>query len=625
MFSLIHRRSALAALFYIVLLPHVVTVAAEKPRTWSDKTGKYKVEATLKAVTNGKAILLRANGDELQIDVAKLSAADQKYLQDNPPVDEDNPFQPAEKMPAKAASPAAPKEAKVDWTDVQTVAQTPTADGWKFAVPIEGRRAAPLKNRAVALPPKSNFFESVAGMTVNHGTSHALIGYVLGEPKPVGTTRIVLCDFEQGKILLKAETSGQMAPVAINDDGTQVLMRRAEWGHGKADRLELWNLNAQGITKTLQWVPYEDAQGGNRDIKWGAFLADNRFLTLGASGRLALWKSDSAEPIYSMQVDGGSVPALTPDRQYLAFSTGQQIGVLDINAGEVVALQSTPRTPWPQLCFNPDGTRLALVAHGKILVWNFGDGSLHREISLAGTNVHASEIAWPHPNYMLLAKSYLFDIENQVRLWSYHGGEAVASVAPGQCGFIVSAGTDKPGALVLGPVPTPAFEKALAAAQKQPDFFVLKPGTTVKLSLESLQDAQERERVREALTQKLKERDCKVGPQGTIELVATAEAGEESEVSYHGFGLSPFQKYKVRAYISKLAFVYQGKVTWQVQGTSVPGFIQLKQGETVEQVLRRSERPNYQFFQHAELPTILMKPTNADGLGSSQVSVTGVQ
>src|SRR5204863_4058469 len=134
------------------------------------------------------------------------------------------------------------------------------------------------------------------------------------------------------------------------------------------------------------------------------------------------------------------------------------------------------------------------------------DGTLFREIPLAGINVGVGEMTWPHPQYMLLGKSQLFDVENQVRLWTYNGGEAVDTVAPGQCAFVVSAGTDKPGALVVGPVPTPTFEKALAAAKKQADFLVLKPGTTVKLVLEALQDAQEREKVRAALTAKLKER-----------------------------------------------------------------------------------------------------------------------
>jgi hypothetical protein len=599
---------------------------AQEKRTWSDKTGKYKIEGKLKAIEDGKAVLLKSDGKEVRIDVKKLSDADQKYIEAHPPEDGDNPFESSDtKTPSPMPTEGEPKKAKVDWSDVQSIALSPSGEGWKFTTPIEGPQKDALKNKAIPLPPKSNFFEGVSGMAVNHGATRAVVVYSLDEPKPEGTTRLVLCDLSNGKTLLKTSTKGKLAPVALNDKGTQVLMRRAEFGFGNADRLEIWNLSPEGIQKTLVWYPNDDAMRGDRDVKWGAYLADDNFVVLGANGRLAAWKANSAEPLWQMQIDGGSGPAISPDRKLLAFSTGKQVGVLDLKSAEVVALQSTPHTPWPKLCFSPTGIHLACLAHGKLLVWNFADGTLFREIPLAGINVGVGEMTWPHPQYLLLGKSQLFDLENQVKLWSYNGGEAVETVAPGQCAFVVSAGTDKPGALVVGPVPTAAFEKSLAAAKKQPDFLVLKPGTTVKLVLESLQDAQEREKVRAALTAKLKERGCTVGPNGTIELVGTAEAGQERDISYHGFGISPWKTHKVREYISKLTFNYQGKLTWQTQGSSVPGFIQLKEGETIDQVLRRSERPNYTFFEHAELPKVLMKPTGAEGLGTSQVTVSGVQ
>lgn len=622
--SFTRKPMGLASLaFLCVLCLSYAASLAQEQRTWTDKTGKYKIEGKLKALVDGKAVLVKSNGSEVKIDVKKLSDADQKYIEAHPPEDGDNPFEEGDPMPDGDTPAATGKTAKVDWTEVPAIAIAPSGDEWKFKTPIAGPQREPLKNRAVPLPPKSNFFEGVSGMAVNYAATRAVVVYGLDDPKPEGTTRLVLCDLASGKTLLKTSTKGKLAPVALNDKGTQVLMRRAEFGFGNNDRLEIWNLSPQGIEKALVWHPNDDTTGGNRDVKWGAYLEEDRFLTLGANGRLAMWKANSAEPTFALQIDGGSAPALSPDRKLLAFSTGQQVGVLDLEKSEVVALQATPHTPWPHLCFNPDGTMLALATHGKLLVWNFADGNLYRDIPMSA-HVNGSMV-WPHPQFMLLGKSQLFDIENQVKMWTYNGGDAVEMVGMGQCAFVVNAGTDKPGALVIGQVPTSAFEKKLAEAKKQPDFFVLKPGVTVKLMLDALQDAQEREKARAALTTKLKERGCEVGANGTIELVATTEAGEEQDVSYHGFGISPFKTYKVRNYLSKLSFNYQGKVCWQTSGSSVPGFIQLKEGETIEQVLRRSERPNYAVFQNVELPKMLMKPTGTDGLGASQVTVAGVQ
>jgi hypothetical protein len=401
-------------------------------------------------------------------------------------------------------------------------------------------------------------------------------------------------------------------------------MRRDVWGFGNQDRLELWDLAPDGITKSLGWAPHGDEKGGNRDVKWGAFLDDQRLATLGGGGKLTVWKAADAQPLYFLQIDGGCQPALTADRKILAFSTGKQVGLLDVNAKEVVALQGTDHTPWPKLCFSPDGSRLACLAHGKLLVWNTADGSLYRDIPLTGLNVNPGEMAWPHNRFLFLGKSHLFDLENQVPLWTYRGHERMEQVGK-FCGFVVVEGWDKPGAIVLATVPPANFEKTLSTAMAAPDFFVLKPGVTVRLNLDALPDPAEREKVREALSKKLKDRGFQVGSQGSIDLVATAEAGAERDVSYHGFGVSPWKSYKVREYVSKLSFVYQGKPSWQTQGTNVPGFIQLKEGETIEQVLRRSERPNYSFFEHVELPKMLIKPEKAEGLGSSQVGVAGVQ
>lgn len=65
---------------------------------------------------------------------------------------------------------------------------------------------------------------------------------------------------------------------------------------------------------------------------------------------------------------------------------------------------------------------------------------------------------------------------------------------------------------------------------------------------------------------------------------------------------------------------------WEIMATSVPGFIQLKEGESVQDVLRRSERPNCIGFAHVELPERVQKPLGKGGtLGTSQVSMAGIR
>src|SRR5256885_1360485 len=49
-------------------------------REWTDTTGKFKIEAELVAVRNGKVILEKPDGSVITVPLDKLSANDQAFL-----------------------------------------------------------------------------------------------------------------------------------------------------------------------------------------------------------------------------------------------------------------------------------------------------------------------------------------------------------------------------------------------------------------------------------------------------------------------------------------------------------------------------------------------------------------
>jgi hypothetical protein len=194
--------------------------------------------------------------------------------------------------------------------------------------------------------------------------------------------------------------------------------------------------------------------------------------------------------------------------------------------------------------------------------------------------------------------------------------------------LVVSA-HDSAGALVPTAMPHAAALDQIQKAMQSPDFFVVKPGSTVKVNVNGIADPAEREKAGAALAQKLQANGCQVAPNASIELVAATEMGKRQQLSYHGFG--PFgggsSTYNFQEYASRLKFVLQGQTLWETVASNNPGFmISLKQGETVEQFLRARERPNYEFFSTVELPKMVQKPTpGPNSIGVSQVSVAGVR
>jgi hypothetical protein len=423
------------------------------------------------------------------------------------------------------------------------------------------------------------------------------------------------------------QSGAVLVPLALHDNGSQVLMRRDEQGGGNQDRLELWRLSASGIERGLRWIPYDDLKGDQRDVRWAEFLDENRLATISNSGKLAVWELETARPLYFLEVQAGCTPAVSPDRRYIAFATGKDVGVLDVDAVKVVAMQSTSQVNWPVMAFSPSGKRVGCASSDRMYIWDFAKGTLVREIAYYGTVVNGQAI-FTTDDHVLLGKTALMDLENQVKLWTYQGAELVKPLGK-VCWFVPNTSPGQAGALVPSAIPQPGVEKALERALADPNFFVLKPGTTVKLNVDGLPDPAERDKIAKALTARLEANGFAIGPGGTIELVAATEVGKQREVSYRQFGrgFRDVNTYKVQEHIARIKFVYQGLTAWEASAMNIPFIAHLKQGETMEEHLRAQEKPNYAYFGRVELPKLLTRPTSngVTALGSAQVTTSGVR
>ncbi len=553
------------------------------------------------------------------------------------------------------------KTVQPNWSKAENIGTSASAETWKLSVSVAPADGPHLKARAVPTPPDVDH-EHQTETVISPSGGHALIGSTVngrfgrnhtvthherrtetvsngsssrthttvtsggsGSSDEDATTKLALCDLAKGKVLGTGTMAGKFIPLAVDEGGTRALMREDKFGFD-VKALELWDLTSSGPKTVLRWWPglLEEKTG---EVNWGAFLSDDRVVTLSKSGSLVIWKAKTGQPIAYLQIGGDCDPAFTADRRYLIFGANQRIGVLDVNAAEVVA--EMPSESLHSACFaiSPDGTRFACVSFGRLSIWSFSDGTRQQQIPLTGTNA-GRELVWPHEKYLLLGNSRLFDIENQVVFWNYHGSRTVWMAGP-LCVFQVNPVFKNPGALVLANVPPSNFKSILDQAMQAPDFFVLSPGTTVKLNVDGVPDPTEREKIRSALTEKLKANDCQISPDGTIELLATVET-KAVEQAFRKLGRVPqtsarIQSYQLQEFTTRLAFVYQGKPAWQAQTVSIPHFLRAKAGQTIEAALHETEKANYEFLARVTLPKKLMKPMPEGALGSSNVTSAGVQ
>ena len=612
-------------------------------RSWSDASGKNKIKAKFVKLDDATVTLEKEDGEEVEIELKKLSTADQKFVAEAVKEMADSPFKPKGDDPFKSKSKSKTKPSKgskepsdsdeesggmrtikVNVASADLV--TPGTSGeWQIEIPEAKARPASVKPKPLAIPNKTNFFEGLKGLAFNHGDKQkaAVVGFLLD--KDAGTTRIALCDLSTSKCGTPAVATGKMVPIALHDDGRQVVMRREEFGFGNQDRLEIWTPKGNKVTKSVSWIPYDADQGAARDVMWAAFIDADHLATSSRGGKLVIWNYPDIEAVCQFDTVDGAVPALSHDRKLIAFSNGTDVGIIDVEKKEVIAQQTTPsKLQWPQMVFSPSGSRLACVAFDKVLVWKMTDGSLERNIPCTGIHVHGN-IDFPDDNYVLAGNKFLIDLENQLKLWTYDGAEQIR-VVDGMTYFALTDGDKKPGALIPSQIPHPAAKDLLKKALTDPNLFVLKAGTNVRIDVNGIPDATQRENVTKGLTKQLEAIACKGGTTGTIDLVASVEGPKQIELRYRGVG-----DYKFQESMCRVKFVYQNQTVWETSASNAPFFVQLKRGENMESHLREREKPNYGYFEQVQLPKFLQKPTAGQGagnsltLGQSRITTTGIK
>ena len=625
------------------------TLAAAELRQWSDATGKFKIKGKFVSLENGTVILEKEDGEEIEIELKKLSTADQKVANDLAKAKDDAPFKTKTKTkddpfkskmkPAqsgKPGRPGAPKTTaepvdagdtpviKVDWSKADVITLAPPTDGWTVEVPKAELPDPGSKSKPITLPQKANFFEGMKGLVISRDLKRAVIGYNMGNPQQGGTTRLLGIDLATGKAGGSVSASVQMVPLAIHDDSDQILMRRDEFGFGNLDRLEVWSMKSGKIEKLWICTPYEEVSGGPRDVMWAEFLDTEHLATASRGGKVAIWKYPEMEPICWFQ-SADSKPALSPDRKLIAYCTGDDVGLFDVEKRQVVAQQSTPmKLQWPQLAFSPSGKRLGCIAFDKVLMWDVASGKLEQSFAPTGIMIKDS-IEFPDDNYLLGNGKFLIDMANQLKFWQYEGADQIRCIN-GTAFIAVSAGNNAPGALLTMQLPHAGAKDLLKKALTDPTLFVLRAGTTVKLDLNGIADATQRATVEQALTKRLATIDCKPGPAGTIDLVASVEGPKDRELQYHAAGT-----YKTKEFFTKVKFVYQGQPAWESSGSNISFIISLKRGDNIENHLREREKPDYTFFDRVELPKFLQKPTAGQGpgrsvtLGQSTITTAGLK
>ncbi|MBN1591136.1 MAG: hypothetical protein JW888_16600 [Pirellulales bacterium] len=684
--SRVFRSLVVYSVAVLCLAVLVSSTPAAPLRTWTDMSGRFQIHAKFMSLSDGKVKLEQDDGRRIEIPLAKLSKADQQYVAQL--LAAANPFmtdkekaalraalstaetssgtkaatpvvtsrshvetaQPStrptvrstnsNKSQSGAASPVASMRriAPVDWSTIKKLEMPPPMGQWSLSLAAPSESKETSVGRPVVIPPPAFGRERVTHIAIGAARDRAVVGYSGGDGESAWT-RLVSCKLSKaGRGTLLKPIAGYYVPVGLrnDDNGKQFFVKGNASGKKECDVLGLWRTKGLTIVKEAEWSPYADVPAASPDkpvdavawkkIRWASLLAGNRAATMNEAGTLVVWDLEAGRPLYGLEANAGSVPDVSANQRYLAFGVGNGIGVLDLDAEEIVVRQDWPDVhfAWPAFHFSPSGKRLCCNLHGpRILVWDCTTGQLLRDLKSFSFNM-ITDVNWVDDEYLLLSlmgTHYLFNVVAELPVWAYEGAERAASV--GDCvWFLGFPKPNAPGFFLPTRLPHPTAQQMFAKAKNDPKLFLLAPGTGVRLNLGAA--GAESPKIEDILTKKLKERGFKIDPSSSIELVASVEAGTPREASIRmSFGREGSGDYTMTPMTTRLKLVHQGKTLWEDSTTASGlwgGMIMVGPNETVQDVINESTKPNWSFVEKVDLPTRILSPDIKGALGESNVA-----
>lgn len=649
---------------------------AGEMRTWADTTGKFKIEAKFVKQEGEQVELKRADGKTVKLPFAKLSAADQEFIKkrsaendpDNPfkvEEDSDNPF----KSVAPAAKPAMPGGAlpggrKLDDpftnSDDNLVKISPIKNGARASeliidapssfkyVPDPApmatyagvNRGFNLSQHSQAGFDTSDAWDRVKSILFDDAKQQALICFTYEPPTKPKHTRIERLDLAKGDTLGVVEAKVSFVPVDF-DSVRQRILGCSEHVHRGAERVDIWEIGADGLQHQLSFKPYANGNVHARpEVTWARFIGESHIGTLSRDHRFVLWETKSLKPVYAATLWAGCEPALSGQDKYLALITKDGAYVLETLTGNVVAKLAGQPGYYPKLSFRPDGKQLACASNDRLTVWDMTTGQVASEVYYPHP-MSADEVSWPADGSVLVhagSQLRLIDLDKKVVIWTYQAGEPNVQFG-GRVWSVLSPPFGAAKILLHVEIPD-ASAKSMKASLAGQDLLALKPGTAVGVFINVAMGEPERVKIYNHLLGQLKEAGMVIDQNSPISIEAATEQGKTESVTYQSrdwrfgprfdpfghFGRDPGEKANVTNQVSRITIREKGNVLWEAkQFLGAPHFITQKEGQSLQQAINESTTPGVAYFLTLNLPKHLARHPKGGTYGTSTLTPQGLK
>lgn len=644
-------------------------------RSWSDESGRFNITAAMTFADAKEVRLEKTDGNVVTVPLAKLSKADQSYIQGflaaekalgaagQPEGDDDadNPFaggtpstssgnDRAAAMAAGRASSAAEQPIAGDGTVPGSLEEraavlkgfkpltiAPAAAFWSAQPPVAFPKVE-FDDVVLETPLAKPFFAAMRVMAAGKSGTLVLNAYQQGRGsrEKDNYSKFVIASAATGNASAIYEFDQPWKVMAISADATRIAAVRIE-GFDKGNEVAIMRIASGQVIPEFRFT----AGGGSWDeLHWVAFLPGNRLVTISQKHDLTIWDLDG-KPGPRALLRGSSGKALSAEitmaGELIAIPFGTSIAVIETGAGKLVGCITRDQAA-NRVTFSPDGKLLAAFHPFNIALYSTADGKEVRNIAVAESKADAA-IRWVGEH--LMVSDVLYDVQRGVPVWTYESG-AQSRTALGN--YLVSGfGNDKGSTINLLRLP---HEEALRAAKDidPSEIYAVVPGDSVSLKFDIAAAPQNvQQLIRQAAEDKVNQLGWKLVDGASTTLVVKLEQGEQQEAEYYsqrgfgpfpsfappGFGgrpTGPAEKVQFRPWTHTFAVQVAGEEIYTSKYVrSSPDHLQTKDGESTQAAVTRQTQPSPEYFRNVAVPPHLMKKQFQQGLGKSKIEPAGVR
>ncbi len=609
--------------------------AMDRGRTWSDPSGKFKIRAALLEINEEKVLLRKEDMDELEVEVSKLSSADQRYLD-----------RLKKAMGPRAMSgPKLPEIETFAGGSFGSISATFSGSDQRKAMEPDPMPAyLQIKQGGVGFP-LGEFFDSIGCVLPIGGEDSWLLASMQngnpGDPLP---TRILWASLTKDKIrgsqvlapgemILDYHPPSHRLLTLSSADG-----KRSGWGPAV---LTVWEVlpEDKSATPIVRWHA-APTDGRSRD-PWARFVDGDIIVHRWARHEIVGWSVDQKKMVYRTSQESFFAPAPTvsPGHRYLFIPEDKNVRVLEAATGTLVNTLSAPDGS-SGVAVSEDGTRAAVLSRNHVTVWDLTSADAQPEKYQAdaiGTPFTAY-MKWVGPDRIMVENIHgliLFSLKHQIALWNYkfdlstqreRGGKRTREIIDEHLVYAASVRAGSQRGLAVGAVklPGPGVDQA-AASLNRDELMIIKPGTPMRLTVQAGPDTQ---RIQEALVKKIQANGWVLDPNAQVVMVARLEIGKTQNVTYRMMGgrsSGSSQSASITPYISSIKINLDKKVIWQSASSSgAPPTVRLRDGESVQNEVNRWQKPDPGFFDRVDIPARILDPDKKNGLGVTEVTNRGL-